>query len=276
MLASILASWPQDLAFEPEDEKQATPLQRLPNELLVHILRCLNITTLERFALVNRKARVVSLDISIWRPPQISDEEDLTVLVLQYSSDYRRLFIEHPRVRWDGVYIAVCHYIRAGASENAWVNVSHLITYHRYLRFYPNGQVLSLLANEEMPPQQIIPVLKPTLHMKGLFIGNWHLSGTTVHVTSLTDPHPSMDSRARYAFQMTLDLRSRPLGRWNRLDFRAYDSVDIESGETTPLALKHERPFWFSKIVHIGTHSVGVRSLRAIVATLFNLQNGGS
>jgi F-box protein 9 len=33
-------------------------------------------------------------------------------------------------------------------------------------RFFPNGQVLSLLANEELDPQQVIPLLKPTLRMK--------------------------------------------------------------------------------------------------------------
>jgi hypothetical protein len=27
------------------------------------------------------------------------------------SIDYRRLYIEQPRVRLDGVYIAVCHYV---------------------------------------------------------------------------------------------------------------------------------------------------------------------
>ncbi len=57
--------------------------------------------------------------------------------------DYRRLYIEHPRVRYDGVYIAVCHYMyvpwyqhyvsadkkhrimyrRNGVGENVWVNV---------------------------------------------------------------------------------------------------------------------------------------------------------
>ena len=47
---------------------------------------------------------------------------------------------------------------------------------------------------------------------------------------------------------MVLDLRSRPLGRWNRLDLRAYDSVRVGSGEAVPLALKNERPFWFSKV----------------------------
>lgn len=133
-------------------------------------------------------------------------------------------------------------------------------------RFYPNGQVLSLLANEELPPQQVISVLKPTLRMKvcpplpplalysrslhissdqGLFIGNWYLDGTTVYITELLDPS---GGPLRYAFRMTLKLRSRPLGRWNRLDFHAYESVEIESGEATPVALKHERPFWFSKV----------------------------
>jgi len=197
-------------------------------------------------------------------------------------SDYRRVYIEHPRLRLDGVYIAVCHYVRAGLSDNAWVKITHLITYHRYLRFFQNGQVLSLLANEELGPQQVIPLLKPTLGMKGLFIGNWHLDGTTVHITNLADasdkstlPLPTTyssssydllsssaaapsasatmsnnaaTSSTRYVFQMTLSLRSRPLGRWNKLDFERYDSVDLESGETTPLSLKHERAFWFSKV----------------------------
>jgi len=253
-LASLLASWPRDLAFEPENETAPTPLQRLPDELLVLVLRGLDTATLERFATVNRKARMVTLDSEIWRdfvratykPPQIPDDQDINALLHHYLADYRRFYIEHPRLRLDGVYIAVCHYIRSGLSENAWVNVSHLITYHRYLRFYPNGQVLSLLANEDMGPQQVIPVLKPTLRMKGLSIGNWELTGNTVLVTSLLDP--SAGSRMKFAFQMTLELRSRPLGRWNRLEFRAYDTVDIESGEATPLPLGHERPFWFSKV----------------------------
>ncbi|GBE86403.1 hypothetical protein BKA93DRAFT_803577 [Sparassis latifolia] len=252
-LASVVASWPRNLAFEPEDEREALPFRSLPDELLVHILQYLDTAALERFAAVNRKARVLSLDVAIWRefvhavykPPQIAEDEDLATLLEKYTPDYRRLYVEQPRVRLDGVYIAVCHYIRAGLSENAWVNVSHLITYHRYLRFYPNGEVLSLLANDQVPPRQVISTLKPTLRMKGFFIGNWYLDGTTVRVTNLLDPSGGF---VRYAFQMKLELRSRPLGRWNRLDFRAYDSVDIASGEATPLALNHERSFWFSKV----------------------------
>jgi F-box protein 9 len=57
----------------------------------------------------------------------------------QYESDWRRMYVEQPRVRLDGVYIAVCHYMyvcdtsfldakltfssRTGLSENPWVKV---------------------------------------------------------------------------------------------------------------------------------------------------------
>ncbi|KAH9995394.1 hypothetical protein BJV74DRAFT_976352 [Russula compacta] len=253
LLAGILAAFPVPLSFEPEDERVPSFLPRLPDELLVHILSYLSFTAVERFGLVSRKARMITVDATIWRsfvetiykPPQIAPDDVLDDIVDQYSSDYRRVYIERPRVRLDGVYIAVCHYIRHGLSENAWVNISHLITYHRYLRFYPNGQVISLLANEEHEPQHVITILKPTLRMKGFYIGMWKLSGLTVLVSNLVDPS---NPTARYSFQMTLTLRSRPLGRWNKLEFDEYESINLEDGEATALGLKNERPFWFSKV----------------------------
>lgn len=261
-LAQVLKNFPENLVFEPEDEKEGLPpINIIPDELLLQILRILDYTTIERFAAVSRKARVLSLDSAIWRdfvqlaykPPQIADDESIANVVELYSSDYRRAYIEHPRLRLDGVYIAVCHYMRMGSSENAWVNVTHLITYHRYLRFFPDGQVLSLLANEEWQPQTVIPMLKPNLRMKGFYIGNWSLSGSTVYITNLVEQHPHAYATTepqpnKYFFQMTLALRSRPLGRWNKLDFIGYDSVNVEDGEAVPLPLKNERSFWFSKV----------------------------
>lgn len=52
----------------------------------------------------------------VYRPPQIADDEDIGKLLLQHMQDHRRLFIEHPRVRLDGVYIAVCHYMCVDSS----------------------------------------------------------------------------------------------------------------------------------------------------------------
>lgn len=66
-LAGLLEGFPQDLIFESEDERESVILNKLPDELLVLVLRNLDSTSIERFAAVNRKARVVSLDSSIWR-----------------------------------------------------------------------------------------------------------------------------------------------------------------------------------------------------------------
>ncbi|TFY51971.1 hypothetical protein EVG20_g10761 [Dentipellis fragilis] len=257
-LTWLLETFGHPLSFEPEDEKQPCAFNSLPDELISHILNYLGPSGIERFAAISKKARVLTLDPLIWRgfceaiykPPQISIDDSAEKMVAElYASDYRRMYIEQPRVRVDGVYIAVCHYIRSGQSENAWVNISHLITYHRYLRFYPSGQVISLLANEEFEPQQVIPMLKPTLRMKGFHIGSWQLSGTTILVTNLVDPS---SPASKYTFQMCLTLRSRPLGRWNKLDFDGYESVNRATGEASPFSLKNERAFWFSKVRSYG------------------------
>lgn len=58
-----------------------------------------------------------------YKPPQVPDEQAMDQVVNGFSFDYRRVFIEHPRVRTDGVYIAVCHYVRHGLGDNPWVNV---------------------------------------------------------------------------------------------------------------------------------------------------------
>lgn len=136
-LAQVLKNFPENLVFEPEDEKEGLPpINLIPDELLLQILRILDHTTIERFATVSRKARVLSLDSAIWRysacllhvlciinicnrdfvqlaykPPQIADDKSIANVVELYSLDYRRAYIEHPRLRLDGVYIAVCHYM---------------------------------------------------------------------------------------------------------------------------------------------------------------------
>ena len=66
-------------------------------------------------------------------------------------------------------------------------------------------------------------------------------NNTTHHNT----PDPP---RPRYAFTMDLQLRSRPLGRWNKLEMASYNVMNLETGDISPVALKNERPFWFSKV----------------------------
>ena len=67
LLAHILESFPHDLKFEPEDERKPMHLNNIPIEMLYLILRKLDVTSIERFAHVCRKARVITPDPVYWR-----------------------------------------------------------------------------------------------------------------------------------------------------------------------------------------------------------------
>lgn len=68
---------------------------------------------------------------TIYKPPQISEDEEVGDLLQEYMGDFRRVYIEHPRVRYDGVYIAVCHYMYVDISYNIPIifrtDVSHAV-----------------------------------------------------------------------------------------------------------------------------------------------------
>lgn len=74
-------------------------------------------------------------------------------------SSWSQVFQKFPRIRFTGVYISTVNYTRAGAAS-AYQNVSwnspiHIVTYYRYLRFYPDGTVISLLDTTE--PREVVP-----------------------------------------------------------------------------------------------------------------------
>jgi F-box protein 9 len=61
----------EPIAFQAEDETAPVPIQTLPPEIIVYILRLFgrlcDYTSIEAFARVSRKARLISLEPSVWR-----------------------------------------------------------------------------------------------------------------------------------------------------------------------------------------------------------------
>ncbi|WVQ67343.1 uncharacterized protein L199_005539 [Kwoniella botswanensis] len=185
-------------------------------------------------------------------------------LVKRHRDEWRTTVVEEERIRMDGCYIAVCHYIRPGAGEE-WVTITHMITYHRFLRFYPDGNVISFLTTDH--PSEIVPSLRPSIRGKGLHFGRWRLirsdsdknsntnvdSQTTkdgkkfarVIITDLLEPG---NESPKYEFEMELILKSTGRGRWNKLEILEYRSINLMTGEVLALALKHQKPFYFSKV----------------------------
>ncbi|EED23483.1 F-box protein (Pof7), putative [Talaromyces stipitatus ATCC 10500] len=74
-------------------------------------------------------------------------------------SSWSQVFQSFPRIRFTGIYISTVNYTRPGGASSyanaAWTDPIHIVTYYRYLRFYPDGSVISLLTTTE--PIDVVP-----------------------------------------------------------------------------------------------------------------------
>lgn len=81
------------------------------------------------------------------------------VEIPQPLSSWSQVFQSLPRIRFTGIYISTVNYTRPGAasaySNLSWNSPIHIVTYYRYLRFYPDGSVISLLTSTE--PVDVVP-----------------------------------------------------------------------------------------------------------------------
>lgn len=131
-----------------------------------------------------------TLDTPLQAPQPLAPlPRDLTPTV--YPS-YRSQFRHRPRIRFNGCYISTVNYSRPGASNESrftWINPVQIVTYYRYLRFFRDGTVISLLTTSE--PANVVHHLSkenvhnhhsagsslPTAVMKDALPGRWRLSG---------------------------------------------------------------------------------------------------
>lgn len=76
-------------------------------------------------------------------------------------SSWSEVFQSYPRIRFTGIYISTVNYTRDGAQSSfqtvSWNSPIHIVTYYRYLRFYPDGSVVSLLSTTE--PVDVVPYI---------------------------------------------------------------------------------------------------------------------
>ncbi|KIR98656.1 F-box protein 9 [Cryptococcus deuterogattii 2001/935-1] len=228
---------PYEFTFLPEDEDLPIPIANLPAELIDPILAHLDVIWVERFAATCWRARYLTQCSNVWRrlahriyrEPAMLPPGGLTAkdLVQKHAGEWRTTLIEEERVRMDGCYIAVCHYI----------------------------------------PSEVVPILRPSLRGKGLHFGRWRLIRPDAIHNPEIDPEwvPSKSGEKRpariivsdllepgvedpkYEFEMELALRQTSRGRWNKLDILEYRSINLTTGETLALSLKNQKPFFFSK-----------------------------
>lgn len=269
----LIESLDSTLTLSPEEEDEQCPISNLPDEIILHIYRCFvhrtDLQTLMRFGCASKKLLLLSNDNVIWKdlihahlvpPYQIHPSIRVGELAAtKYSDSWRKLWVDTPRIRLDGVYISICRYLRHGESESAWNTFTQLVTFYRYLRFFADGLVISWLSTDV--PTNSVPALDESLRCKGLLHGRWKLRNDAILISDLKDPDRDI-RRVPYVFRMKAKLKSSVHGKHNKIELLEYVSLNREEEEVDiPLkvcnvcvtniiltVLQHQRPYYFSKV----------------------------
>ena len=96
-------------------------------------------------------------------------------------STWRHMFIERPRVNFDGCYISKTSYLRYGERnfQDHFYRPVHLIEYYRYVRFFSDGTCLMITSADE--PAQVVGKLKNrNAHRADLLKGHFRFTNDVV------------------------------------------------------------------------------------------------
>lgn len=209
---------------------------------------------------------------------QKSDIEISSPLLLHnvYSASWQKMFCLRPRIRFNGCYISTVNYIRAGQaspSQITWNSPVHIITYYRYLRFYRDGTVVSLLTTTE--PQEVVHFLTknlqeshkngsgahlPSAFMQNALRGRWRLSSANDNLEAdfkdrEGDLFVETEGVGKYIYCMELSLRSAGKGaRNNKLAWKAYYHYNkLTPDDREEFTLRNDKAFFWSRVKSYGT-----------------------
>lgn len=195
-IEDLLAYFEQQLTLElhskictPELEMTQTHISALPREILMYIFRWVvssevDMRALEQLSLVCRGFYICARDPEIWRSACLRVWGRNCTKVVPFKS-WREMFLQRPRVRFDGVYISKTSYIRQGEeSLDGFYRAWHHVEYYRYLRFFPDGFVLMLTTPDE--PLSVVPRLRTrNSRMESVLLGHFRLSQETDNQTKV-------------------------------------------------------------------------------------------
>lgn len=187
---------------------------------------------------------------------------------------WKAQFRSRPRIRFNGCYISTVNYVRTGqasTNQTTWNSPIHIVTYYRYLRFFRDGTLISLLTTIE--PSEVVHHLTRAdllLHREGVHAhlpsavmtqalkGRWRLSSAVDKPDEPVreqegDVYIETEGVAKYLYRMDLALRSAGKGaRNNKLVWKGFWSYNKLTDDWGEFTLKNDKPFFFSRVKSYG------------------------
>ncbi|PQE20338.1 f-box domain-containing protein [Rutstroemia sp. NJR-2017a BBW] len=201
----------------------------------------------------------------------------LSLLRTAYSASWQQMFRLRPRIRFNGCYISTVNYIRAGqasASQVSWNSPVHIVTYYRYLRFFRDGTVISLLTTTE--PSDVVHHLTmdllathrdraaahlPSSVMSHALRGRWRLSSLNdsddrqgEEGTVYIETEGAVGTSTKYMYRMELKIASAGKnGKNNKLAWKGYWNYNRLTDDWAEFTLRNDKAFFWSRVRSYGT-----------------------
>jgi hypothetical protein len=238
LLALFSAQW--ESSSEPISASPS--IQWLPPEILLRILRYFDVATVDLLSRVCKQWFIVARDGALWKKVCLYTWPETDPVHFQdYGCNWRRMYVERPRLRQEGMYISKNSYLRPGVTEGSFYQPVFRVTYYRYLRFFPDGSVLAYMGPEE--PKDVADWLRPDkVDRKG--------KPFQAGVYGLEEDHVQAHLRStnlqRTVFEMHLKVQSTGTRKSNCLSMEQY-RCGREGQAATPLTIEVNR-FFFAKL----------------------------
>eukprot|EP01023_Acetabularia_acetabulum_P049229 TRINITY_DN5247_c0_g4_i1.p1 TRINITY_DN5247_c0_g4~~TRINITY_DN5247_c0_g4_i1.p1 ORF type:complete len:310 (-),score=32.50 TRINITY_DN5247_c0_g4_i1:1180-2109(-) len=220
--------------------------KNLPPEVLRHVLQRLPPYSLAVLQCVSKYLKQAASQQELWQQAcqeafgePMNTQQSLKKLKVYYGGVWKRMYVERPHIRFEGVYVARNTYLRRGQIEFHVRNPVHLVVYFRYLRFFSDGRVL--YRTSPYPPDKIAKTMVWTPKTKNnhntLMKGRYKLWGSKLRVAAL------YSHSDRSELRMKLRLRSTVPGANNRIDIEeivTYDGLDGSRADLLSVAYEEE------------------------------------
>lgn len=229
---------PRDAPTEEQTLSQAPIQKLLPPEVMLLIFSQLPIASTARAQCSCRQWYRLGLAPDLWRTAcqeafqRCSYKRNSWLLRREYRGCWRRMYLDRPHVRHDGVYVSRNTYLKTGIIEWTVKNPVALVCYYRYYRFFPDGSFLYRTTPDAVSKVARTLLTKPRCKARAddtLQQGLWRLDGERLLAVMVYPNSHNTEVRT------SLSLRSTTRGANNRLDARGVLCVDKADGSTNPI-----------------------------------------
>mmetsp|Transcript_2383 Transcript_2383/g.5558 ORF Transcript_2383/g.5558 Transcript_2383/m.5558 type:complete len:343 (+) Transcript_2383:138-1166(+) len=207
---------------EDDDEcsEGNSPISLLPADTLHIIMEHCEPYTLGSAACVCKTWLYATQDPELWKAacfeawPTIGTQKLQSMVKKSYGDSWKRLWIDKPRLRYDGIYVSRNTYIRTGIVEWRVKNPVHLVCYYRYVRFLPNGTFLykttpSTISKVAKRMQNFVPRTGLKTHGEdSVIVGRYHFYHDSVYTSMVYPGNVSSEIRSKLRLRSTEPARN--------------------------------------------------------------------